>query len=134
MHGTRWMAIALAVGALGFAGCGGGGDEGRQDGQSGSGQGGGADQRPAPNASPADEQAGSGGQGKDIFARTCGGCHTRADAGTSGAVGPNLDDLKPDRDRVLAAIEEGPGTMPAGLIGGGDAEAVADYVSESAGS
>ena len=33
--------------------------------------------------------------GKEVFlgASACGTCHTLADAGTSGTVGPNLDDL-----------------------------------------
>jgi mono/diheme cytochrome c family protein len=31
-------------------------------------------------------------QGKQLFAQTCGGCHTLADAATAGTVGPNLDD------------------------------------------
>jgi cytochrome c2 len=40
--------------------------------------------------------AGSGGadlaNGKKLFITTCGGCHTLADAGTKGTIGPNLDD------------------------------------------
>jgi len=35
---------------------------------------------------------GSQGAGKQLFVKACGGCHTLADAGTSGTVGPNLDD------------------------------------------
>jgi len=31
-------------------------------------------------------------QGKQLFAKNCGGCHTLADAATAGTVGPNLDD------------------------------------------
>ena len=30
--------------------------------------------------------------GKTLFSQNCGGCHTLADAGTAGTVGPNLDD------------------------------------------
>jgi mono/diheme cytochrome c family protein len=30
--------------------------------------------------------------GKQLFAKDCGGCHTLADAATAGTVGPNLDD------------------------------------------
>lgn len=36
--------------------------------------------------------SGSQGAGKQLFTRACGGCHTLADAGTAGAIGPNLDD------------------------------------------
>ncbi|MEO8290199.1 MAG: cytochrome c [Gaiellaceae bacterium] len=42
--------------------------------------------------------------GKQLFASNCGGCHTLADAGTAGAVGPNLDDAF-----VAARSEEGGG-------------------------
>jgi mono/diheme cytochrome c family protein len=31
-------------------------------------------------------------QGKTLFVKYCGGCHTLADAATAGTVGPNLDD------------------------------------------
>ena len=30
--------------------------------------------------------------GKTLFSQKCGGCHTLADAGTAGTIGPNLDD------------------------------------------
>ena len=30
--------------------------------------------------------------GKQLFSTNCGGCHTLADAGTTGTIGPNLDD------------------------------------------
>ena len=52
--------------------------------------------------------------GKAVFASAgCGGCHTLKAAGSSGAVGPNLDSLKPDYDRVVHQVENGGGTMPA---------------------
>ena len=35
--------------------------------------------------------AGDVGVGQEIFTQKCGSCHTLADAGTKGAVGPNLD-------------------------------------------
>ena len=75
-------------------------------------------------------------QGKLIFTQSCGTCHTLKDAGTNGQVGPNLDQVKPDTKRVLAAIKNGglgSGTMPANLVTGKDAQAVADYVSSVAG-
>jgi mono/diheme cytochrome c family protein len=75
-------------------------------------------------------------QGKQIFQQNCGTCHTLADAGTSGKVGPVLDTVKPDKQRVLAAIKNGglgSGTMPANIVTGKDADAVATYVSSVAG-
>jgi cytochrome c6 len=75
-------------------------------------------------------------QGKVIFTQTCGSCHTLADAGTQGKVGPVLDQIKPDKARVLKALKiggTGSGTMPANLVTGKDAQAVATYVSSVAG-
>lgn len=43
---------------------------------------------------------------------SCGTCHTLSEAGTSGAVGPNLNLLAPSEDQVRAAIENGVGAMP----------------------
>jgi mono/diheme cytochrome c family protein len=78
---------------------------------------------PPPSAAP----------GGDLFAETCGSCHTLAAAGTSGAVGPNLDDLQPDQALVLSTIQNGAGAMPAGLLEGAEAEEVAAYVAANAG-
>jgi mono/diheme cytochrome c family protein len=74
-----------------------------------------------------------GGDGKSLFAGTCGTCHTLKDAGTTGTFGPNLDDLKPDKARVTHAIETGPGPMPDHLFTGAQADAVATYVASVAG-
>ena len=70
---------------------------------------------------------------EDVFAGTCGSCHTLAAAGTEGSFGPNLDELGPDKATVLTAIEEGPGSMPAGLLDGEAADSVAAYVADNAG-
>ena len=75
-------------------------------------------------------------EGKQIFTQSCGTCHTLSDAGTNGSVGPNLDQLKPDKARVQSAIENGgagTGAMPANIVTGEEAEAVATYVSSVAG-
>ena len=61
---------------------------------------------------PAFGHKGSPTKGKVIFLAQCGGCHTLADAGTSGAVGPNLDDKKPDYRHATAQITNGGGGMP----------------------
>ena len=42
----------------------------------------------------------------------CGTCHTLADAGTGGQVGPNLDSAKPDYNTALDFITNGKGGMP----------------------
>jgi cytochrome c6 len=75
-------------------------------------------------------------QGKQLFQQNCGTCHTLADAGTNGKVGPVLDQVKPDKQLVLSAIKNGglgSGTMPANIVTGADAQAVATYVSTVAG-
>ena len=73
--------------------------------------------------------------GKDIFAANCGSCHTLAAAGTSGNVGPNLDDLKPALARVQTQVTNGGAAMPAfkGKLTDAQIKAVAKYVSSNAG-
>ena len=74
-------------------------------------------------------------QGKQVFTQTCGGCHTLKDAGTSGTVGPDLDDLKPDAATVQRQVTNGGGVMPAfkGQLTDAQIKAVAQYVSSVAG-
>lgn len=65
----------------------------------------------------------------------CAVCHTLADAGSTGDVGPNLDGLRPTEDRVRAAVMGGLGIMPAfeDLLSPEQIDAVAYYVSTVAG-
>jgi DMSO/TMAO reductase YedYZ molybdopterin-dependent catalytic subunit/mono/diheme cytochrome c family protein len=69
-------------------------------------------------AAPAEpvELSEAGKRGKAVFTEqaqpACGACHTLADAGTNGAVGPNLNALAPDAARVQSAVTGGVGTMP----------------------
>jgi mono/diheme cytochrome c family protein len=53
--------------------------------------------------------------GKAIFvgAGGCGSCHTFADAGTSGTIGPNLDDSQPSFELAVDRVTNGSGAMPA---------------------
>ncbi len=73
------------------------------------------------------------GPGKDLFVSNCGSCHTLSAAGTTGTVGPNLDDLKPDQATVQAAVQSGPGAMPSNLLTGAQAQQVAAFVAASGG-
>ena len=50
--------------------------------------------------------------GKVVFVDSCGGCHTLADAKTSGSIGPSLDDAELSADRVAERVTEGKGVMP----------------------
>mgnify|MGYP000229845453 CR=1 FL=1 len=72
--------------------------------------------------------------GKSIFSASCGSCHTLADAGTAGAVGPNLDEARPSRETVVQLVTNGRGAMPsfADSLDRQQIEAVADYVATSA--
>src|SRR3954468_4211703 len=45
--------------------------------------------------------------GRELFGMRCGNCHTLKAANTSGAIGPNLDELRPPKALVLNAIENG---------------------------
>ena len=73
--------------------------------------------------------------GKTIFSTNCGSCHTLADAGTSGAVGPNLDDAKPSQALVTDRVTNGKGAMPSfkASLDEAQIQAVAEYVSSVAG-
>lgn len=73
--------------------------------------------------------------GKTIFTQTCASCHTLADAGTSGTVGPNLDQAKPPKELVVDRVTNGKGAMPPfkDSLDPAQIEAVADYVSSAAG-
>jgi mono/diheme cytochrome c family protein len=76
------------------------------------------------------------GPGKQLFADSCGSCHTLSAAGTSGTIGPNLDQLGPSAAVVLAAEQNGgagSGAMPKGLYTGKQAQEVADYVAQASG-
>jgi mono/diheme cytochrome c family protein len=80
----------------------------------------------------------SGGEtdGKSIFASAgCGSCHTLADAGTSGTVGPNLDEAKPSKELAVDRVTNGQGGMPSfkGQLSDEQIQAVAEYVSSAAG-
>ena len=51
--------------------------------------------------------------GEAVFASAgCGGCHTLEAAGSTGAVGPNLDDSKPAAALVVERVTNGSGVMP----------------------
>ena len=56
-------------------------------------------------------------EGKRLFmvgaVPACKICHTLKDAGAEGAIGPSLDELKPDAARVAKALKTGIGQMPA---------------------
>jgi outer membrane protein assembly factor BamB/mono/diheme cytochrome c family protein len=74
-------------------------------------------------------------EGKSDFTTNCSSCHTLSEAGTSGAVGPNLDELMPNMALVVKQVTNGGGGMPAfgGVLSKQEIEAIAAYVSTVAG-
>ena len=74
--------------------------------------------------------------GKQIFLGdgNCAICHTLQDANSHGNIGPNLNEVKPDIARVLSAVTNGIGVMPAyeGQLSTEEIKAVATYVAQSA--
>jgi mono/diheme cytochrome c family protein len=154
------IAILALVGALAIAGCGGSG------GTTATEQGGAAEEEPnatketeeAPaeeaeeepaeeteEEKPAEEEAEEAGgaaaslsaEGKTVFTANCGSCHTLQAAGTTGTVGPDLDELEPDLATVEHQVVNGGGPMPAfgkeGILNPKEVKAVATYVSAVAG-
>ena len=97
------------------------------------------------------EGTGDRTKGKELFTQKCGSCHTLADAGTKGQIGPNLDDAFAESRKsglgqstivqvvrgqiaypIVKTSTGAPG-MPADIVEGQDAEDVASYVASVAG-
>lgn len=74
-------------------------------------------------------------EGKMLFSTTaqpiaCAVCHTLKDADALGTIGPDLDELKPDAERILKTMMEGMGAMPsfADSLDESEREAIIKYV------
>ena len=63
----------------------------------------------------------------------CGACHTLQAAGSEGQIGPDLDLLKPQMNKIIAVVTNGIGVMQAweGILSYEEIEAVAYYVFKS---
>ena len=87
----------------------------------------------------AESDAGRLAAGKALFTQIakppCAVCHTLAHAEAGGAVGPVLDELKPDAARVAKAMRNGIGAMPSysAVLSGEQIDTVAFYVSTVSG-
>ena len=76
--------------------------------------------------------------GRQLFVKdatpSCAICHTLADAGASGNIGPSLDELKPDAPRVAKALKTGINQMPAyPQLSEEQVQALARYVARASG-
>ena len=77
-----------------------------------------------------------GSTGSSLWASSgCGGCHTLAAAGSSGNVGPDLDQLQPSASAVAAQVTSGGPGMPSfgGSLSQSEIDALAAWVSSAAG-
>ena len=87
----------------------------------------------SPVAAPSEEL------GRKVFTEiaqpACAICHTLQAAGAEGTIGPSLDELKPDRSKVLEAVRKGVGVMPpfADKLTPEQIEAVAAFVAKASG-
>lgn len=75
-------------------------------------------------------------RGKEVYLKEtmpqCGVCHSLEDAGTQGAVGPKLDELKPTIAQIKKAVSKGLGAMPAQKqLSEEQLDALAQYVFEA---
>lgn len=77
-------------------------------------------------------------EGKTLFSSSakpmaCSLCHTLKDAGAAGAIGPDLDELKPTADQVKKVMIEGIGAMPsfAATLSDDERNAIAEYVASA---
>jgi len=77
--------------------------------------------------------------GKALFAEKaeppCALCHTLRAANSTGKIGPSLDELKPDLERIRKAVTNGVGNMPpyGETLSDAEIDAVAKYVAGAVG-
>ena len=91
---------------------------------------------PAPAEEPAPAEAPPAAEvdleaGRTAFVDAgCGNCHALADAGTSGAIGPDLDSASPALERIVDVVTNGAGAMPAfaSQLGADEIDLIAEYV------
>ena len=93
------------------------------------------DDHHAPGGRWLDHRRRRGRQGRVHLGRLRRGCHTLADAGSTGNVGPNLDEAKPDEALVKERVTNGKAPMPSfkGQLSDQQIADVAAYVASVAG-
>jgi len=80
----------------------------------------------APSVPTGAAAAGDFYSGETVFQRECAGCH--GDGGKGGGVGPALFETGLDTTEVAAAVQQGRGVMPAGIVSGQEQADVVAYV------
>ena len=104
MLGRLALLLLVLVVALGTAACGGDDEE--------------AEDETTTEETTTEETTTDGGDdalaaGRTVFVESCGSCHTLSDAGTTGSIGPNLDEASLSADQVEEQVRNGGGGMPA---------------------
>ena len=98
------LALLLVAGALALVAAGCGGDDESDT----------AEPPAATTTENGGSDTGDAANGEQVYASAgCGGCHTFEAAGSTGSVGPNLDDAAPSFDLVVTQVTNGGGAMPA---------------------
>jgi mono/diheme cytochrome c family protein len=83
--------------------------------------------------SPSPYGGGTAVNAKALFVSNCGSCHTFRAAGTTGQVGPNLDQVSLTPVQVATQIRQGGGAMPpfGGRLSAAQIKAIAAFVASS---
>lgn len=133
-RGGALSLVAALLATVTLAAC--GGDDSSTGTSSATGSSGTSSAPSAPATSTAAPAGGDAPDGAKIFASAgCASCHTLKAADSTGQVGPNLDDLKPDQATVEHQVTNGGGGMPAfkDSLTPAEITAVAQYVASNAG-
>ncbi|MEC5422847.1 cytochrome c [Virgibacillus sp. C22-A2] len=116
----KWLFALLIGTALVLGACGGGADD--------------ASEEPADNGDTGTEESTEGGTvdvaaAEEVYQSNCASCHG---ADLSGASGPGLQNVGSDHsaDDIAAIIENGQGSMPAGMASGDDVDLLANWLAE----
>jgi mono/diheme cytochrome c family protein len=94
---------------------------------------------PTASAPAPQSTAAAGDDGRALFTGgttpSCATCHALRDAGATGNIGPDLDELKPDAPRVANAVKRGFEAMPAfgHVLSDRQIETLARYVAQATG-
>ena len=81
-------------------------------------------------AGPPPSGGGAAAEGRSVFRDNCGRCHTLQAAGTSGQVGPPLDEIAKSAGEIEGIVRAGRGIMPSfrGTLSDAQIRAVAAFV------
>ena len=111
MRGRTLLLTPLVALALALAGCGGGEEtQPLPEGVTGTTP----TETETTETETTEEAEGDAEAGEQIFAEQgCGSCHVLEAAGSSGTIGPNLDESQPSQDLIVERVTNGASPMPA---------------------